>query len=126
MLHAGIAVAPGAPANVDLIVASGPSQVSGRRPHANSQPASELLLILFAREAEAWASPAVRVFATRPDQNSWFTFHDVPPGNYWIASVKDVEPNGWFDPDLLKTLASVAQAVSIVDGNSPELVVTIP
>jgi len=50
----------------------------------------------------------------------------VPPGDYWIAPVNDVEPNAWFDPELLKTLAANAQAVSVVDGNSPELVVALP
>ena len=66
------------------------------------------------------------MFATRPDQNDQFTFRDVPPGDYWVAPVQDVEPNAWFDPELLKTLAATAQAVSVADGNSPELVVTIP
>ena len=125
-LRSGITVAPGMSGAVVLTLASGPSPLSGRVSTGNGQPPRELFLILFAREAEAWASPAVQVFATQPDQNSRFAFRDVPPGNYWLAPVKDVEPNGWFDPELLKTLASGAQAVSVVDGNSPEFVVTIP
>ena len=125
-LNSGIEVAPGATANVDLIVASGPSQLSGRVRTASGQPARDLFLILVAREAEAWASPAVRVFATQPDQNSQFAFRDVPPGHYWITPMKDVEPNGWFDPELLKTLAAGAQELSVVDGNSPEVLVNGP
>jgi hypothetical protein len=124
-LTSGVTVASSATASVDLVLASGPSQLSGRI-RMTSQPPRELFLILFAREAEAWASPAVRVFATRPDQNNQFAFRDVPPGDYWIAPVTDVEPNAWFDPELLKALAATAQTVSVVDGNSPELVVTIP
>jgi protocatechuate 3,4-dioxygenase beta subunit len=124
-LSRGVTVGPGATASVDLILASGPSQLSGRI-RTTSPPPRELFLILFAREAEAWASPAVRVFATRADQNNQFTFRDVPPGDYWIAPVTDVEPNAWFDPELLKTLAANSQAVSVVDGNSPELVVALP
>jgi hypothetical protein len=125
-LSSGIEVAPGATANVDLIVASGPSQLSGRIRTASGQPARDLFLILFAREADAWASPAVRVFATQPDQNSQFIFRDVPPGNYWIAPIRDVEPHGWFDPELLKTLAAGAQELTVVDGNSPEILVSVP
>ena len=113
-------------ATVDLVLASGPSELSGRVRTSSGQPPREVFLILFAREVEAWAAPAVRVFATQPDQNSRFSFRDVPPGNYWIAPVKDVEPYAWYDPELLKTLAANAQAVSVVDGNSPELVVAIP
>jgi protocatechuate 3,4-dioxygenase beta subunit len=125
-LSSGITVTSDAMATVDLVLASGPSQLSGRIRTSSGQPTRAVFLILFARESEAWAAPAVRVFATQPDQNNQFTFREVPPGNYWIAPVKDVEPNGWLDPELLKTLATSAQPVSVVDGNSPELVVTIP
>ena len=111
---------------MDVIVASGPSQLSGRVRTASGQPARDLFLILFAREAEAWASPAVRVFATQPDQHSQFLFRDVPPGNDWIAPMRDVEPNGWFDRELLKTRAAGAQELTVVDGNSPAILVNVP
>jgi len=125
-VSSGIEVAPGTNADVNLILAIGPSPLSGRVRTASGQPARDLFLILFAREAEAWVSPAVRVFATQPDQNSQFIFRDVPPGNYLIAAIRDVEPNGWFDPELLKTLAAGAQELMVVDGNSPEILVNVP
>jgi hypothetical protein len=125
-LNGGIELKAGASVSVDVVVSGGPLQLSGRIRAAGGQPARNLFVVLFAREAEAWATPAVRVFATQPDQNSQFMFRDVPPGNYWIATLTDAEPNEWFDPELLKKLASGAQPLTVTPGFFPDIVVSVP
>jgi protocatechuate 3,4-dioxygenase beta subunit len=125
-LNSGIDLKPGASVSVDVLVSGSPLQLSGRLRSASGQPVRNLFVVLFARDAEAWATPAVRVFTTQPDQNSRFTFRDVPPGNYWIAPLTDAEPNEWFDPELLKKLASGAQALTVSPGVFPEIVVSVP
>jgi len=125
-LNGGIDLKPGASVSVDVVVSGSPLQLSGRLRTASGQPARNLFVVLFAREAEAWVTPAVRVFATQPDQKSQFTFRDVPPGEYWIAPLTDAEPNEWFDPALLKKLASGAQALTVSPGYFPDIVVAVP
>ena len=68
----------------------------------------------------------IRKAETRLDPALQFTFRDVPPGEYWIAPLTDAEPNEWFDPALLKKLASGAQALTVSPGYFPDIVVAVP
>jgi hypothetical protein len=125
-LNVGVDVKPGAPVGVDVVVSGSPLQLAGRLRAAGGQPVRNTFVVLFAREADAWMPPAVRVFATQPDQNGQFRFPDVPPGEYWAAPITDAEPNEWFDPALLKKLATGAQPLTVSPDNAPDVVVLIP
>jgi hypothetical protein len=40
----------------------------------------------------------------------------LPPGDYRMIAVDDVESGQWFDPALLRQLASAAMALTLGDG----------
>jgi hypothetical protein len=38
---------------------------------------------------------------------------NLPPGDYLVAATTDLEPNEWFDPKVLLSLAAAASRISL-------------
>ncbi len=45
-----------------------------------------------------------------------YSFANVPPGEYWLAPVADVEPGDWFDPTFLQRLEPTAIKETVGEG----------
>ena len=43
---------------------------------------------------------------------------DIPPGSYRLAAVTGMEPDAWFDPEVLKQLAGASVPVMIAKGEA--------
>ena len=43
-------------------------------------------------------------------------FRGLPPGEYLVAAIDDIEPNEWFDPALLQRLLPTAFKIAIAEG----------
>ena len=66
----------------------------------------------------ALVSPTRRVAMARPGNDGKFTVRDLPPGDYLIAAVDDLEPGEWMDPAFLAQLVTASINVSIADGET--------
>ncbi len=107
--------------NVDLEVISSEAQVAGRLRDRAGQPATELYMVLFARDPQAWTPPSRRVFGVRPDQNGRYVFPDVPAGDYLMAGLSGIDAGDWFDPAMLAKLAANASPVTVRRGDLLEI-----
>jgi hypothetical protein len=45
-----------------------------------------------------------------------YIFGNVPPGDYMLAAVTDLEQGAQYDPDFLKAIAGASVHVTIADG----------
>lgn len=99
------------------------STATGRLQTSSGAPASDVFVIAFAKDASLWGPGARRVRAVRPDVDGRYHFDDLPPGEYRIAAVTDVDPDEWQDPTFLAALvpASVAFTVGETDTQAPTL-----
>jgi hypothetical protein len=52
----------------------------------------------------------------RPSAEGAFRFGNLPPGDYRLAAVDDIEPGQWDDPAILQQLLSMSIPLSIADG----------
>jgi len=77
---------------------------------------ADYTLVLFAQDNTYWASPSRRIMTARTAKDGTFTFRRVPPGDYALAAVDDVEPGEWYDPAFLQRLAPSAIKVTIGEG----------
>ena len=54
----------------------------------------------------------------RPATDGAFAFHDLPPGEYFLAALTDIEPDAWQEPGVLDSLAAVAGRVTLNEGEA--------
>jgi len=80
------------------------------------QPTAEYSVIIFPSDNRYWVPLARRVRSARPSTDGQFSFSGLPPGDYRLAAVTDVEPGAWYDPALLQQLQPVSVTVRLVDG----------
>jgi hypothetical protein len=52
----------------------------------------------------------------RPGTDGKYSFVDLPPGDYVLAAVSDMEPDAWRDPAFLRSLVVGGVRVTIGEG----------
>ena len=80
------------------------------------RPTSDFTIIIFPTDNRFWQPPARRIASSRPGTDGKFTFRELPPGDYRITAVTDVEPGEWFNPDFLQQLVSSSISVTLQAG----------
>jgi protocatechuate 3,4-dioxygenase beta subunit len=78
--------------------------------------ASDYTVILFSRDQTKWRPLSRWILSSRVAGDGTFSYANVPPGNYWLAPVDDVEPGEWFDPTFLQRIEPTAIQVTIGEG----------
>lgn len=112
-------VRPGAPISDLTVTMTRPgTELVGRVLDASGVPTSELSIVAFAKDATSWHWQSRRIHSEHLASDGTFVIHDLPPGDYLIAALRDVEPDEWFDPDLLHQLVPLSIGVRLVQGNT--------
>jgi uncharacterized protein (DUF2141 family) len=103
-------------ANVSVTLTDKRTELSGTFQSASGQPAVEYFMIAFSQDPQHWRAGARRSQFTRPATNGRFVFSDLPPGEYFLAALKDLEIPAWQDPSFLEQAARVAIRLTVVEG----------
>jgi len=91
-----------------------------------SQQAKDYTVVVFADEPQKWTLPNSRyVTATRPDQEGRFQIKNLPAGGYYAIAVDYLAQGEWNDPDVLERLKPKATSVSIGEGDTRTLNLTL-
>lgn len=101
------------------------ARVSGRMIDAAGLAAPEYFVILFPENAAQWGWQARRIVQARPGHDGTFLFNGLPPGDYLLAAVTDVDQNEWFDAEFLKSLTSAAIKLSVAAGDTKQQVIQV-
>ena len=73
------------------------TELSGTLQTAASAPAPDHFVVAFAADRAFWRPAARRIQSRRPSTDGRFVFRDLPPGDYFIAALTDLEPADLFD-----------------------------
>ena len=92
------------------------AQLTGTITNQRGQPAPEQTLILYPADERYWIPQSRRIRSTRPATDGQFTFAGIPPGDYKIVAMVDVETGAWFDPAFLQQIDAASTRVTIGDG----------
>jgi uncharacterized protein (DUF2141 family) len=92
------------------------AEVSGRMVDGRGQPMPDYFVILYPANPDWWGWRARRILQTRPGHDGTFRFGSLPPGDYLLAAVTDVDQNEWFDAEFLKSLIASSIRVSVAAG----------
>ena len=80
------------------------------------KPVPDYTLVVFATDQRMWLPGSRRIQAVRPATDGRFSFKGLPPGEYRLAALVDVEQGQWFDPAFLREIGGAGIAVSLGRG----------
>ncbi len=103
-------------ANVNVEFTDKFTDLKGTLQSPTGQPTADFTVIVFPTDQRLWVPLGRRIRSARPSTDGKFAFSGLPPGDYRIAAVTDVEPGAWNDPALLQQLLSASLAVRLVEG----------
>ena len=73
-------------------------ELSGTIQDASGRPTADFTIVLFPSDSRYWLPQSRRIASTRPGTDGRFTIRGIPPGDYRLTAVTDVEPGEWYDP----------------------------
>jgi hypothetical protein len=92
------------------------TELSGRLQTPTGQPASDVFVIAFSADRRMWGAGARRVRAVRPAVDGVFSIADLPPGDYLLGAVTDVDADEWQRPAFLEQLAPASIKITLGEG----------
>jgi hypothetical protein len=114
VLNGPLRISGTASGTLDIILGIGGGQVSGTLTDRKSQPVPVTQVVLV---------PGTRdrldlYRAGNSDENGHFNFVGITPGDYKVFSWDGLEPNAWFDPDVLAQSETKGVSVRVTDSSS--------
>jgi len=91
-------------------------EVSGTIQDTQGKPTAEYTIIIFPTDNRYWLPQSRRILSSRPGTDGKFTFRNLPPGDYRITAVSDVEPGEWYNPDFLSQLVNASIQIQVAEG----------
>jgi hypothetical protein len=92
------------------------SELSGTLQTASGAPASDVFVVAYATNPAMWGPRARRVQAVRPGVDGGFSLKDLPPGEYYLSAVTEVEQEELQEPKFLEELVKASIKISIGEG----------
>jgi hypothetical protein len=93
-----------------------PAQISGVILDAGGRPAQEYFIVAYAADRSFWMPQSRRVRSVRPGTTGRFTLSGLPPGDYYICALTDVENNRLSTPEFLEPLIQASLKISLAEG----------
>ena len=103
-------------AGVTLTLSDRRPSVSGTLSTTTGRPASGYFVVAFPADRAAWRSPSRRIISTRPATSGAFELTDLPPGEYRVAVLTDLDAADLGDPAFLETLTGAAVTIVLGEG----------
>jgi len=89
-------------------------QISGDR----NRPDTDATVIVFSEDANRWNIGSRYVRTARPNQDGRYTLRGMPPHDYLVVAVKDMEPGQFQDPEFLESIKAQAVRISLNEGET--------
>jgi hypothetical protein len=104
------------PVRVTVRFSKEDTELAGTLRDATDRPVTLFTIVVFAADRSFWTPLSRRIRVVRPADDGRFTMRGLPPGEYRIAAVTDVEDGRWFDPAFLRGLESSSVPVRMMAG----------
>jgi protocatechuate 3,4-dioxygenase beta subunit len=94
------------------------TELTGVVTNERNQPGPEYTLVVFPADSHYWSGTSRRIQSTRPGTDGRYTFRNLPPGEYRIAPLFDLEPGATSDPAFLQQLEATSLRVTLRPGET--------
>jgi hypothetical protein len=92
------------------------SGLSGTLQASSRAASSDVFVLAYTTDQRLWTHRTRRVQAVRPDVQGRYLFEDLPPGDYYVAVLTDVDADEWLDPGFLDALVPASLTLTIAEG----------
>jgi hypothetical protein len=92
------------------------TRMSGVLTGSNGTPNADYTVVIFPDDQRYWIPFARRMRSTRPSTDGKFGFSGLPPGEYRLAAVTDVDASELQQPDFLRQLLGASIGVRLIAG----------
>lgn len=116
--EAPLRVDPAEPVEWIITMTDQPPTLTGRFVDPAGRPAPDYHVVVFPTDRAQWIPGSRRVRTTRPATDGLFTIRGLPPGEYYLAAVPDLESGEWNDAAVLAALVNASARVTIRDGET--------
>ena len=117
LLDGPVLIRPGTTiADTVLMYTDRPTEIAGTLHTPAGDPTADYFIIAFASDRKHWTPMNRRQMMARPASNGRYAISNLPPGEYLVAAVTDVEPGSWWDPAWLEQLQTGAVRVTLAEG----------
>jgi hypothetical protein len=78
-------------------------------------PASGYFIVVFPTERRWWRPDGRRLASARPATDGQFVMRDLPPGEYYLAALTDLDTASWQSPAFLDQIVAGALKLIVTD-----------
>jgi hypothetical protein len=122
VLDSPLVIAGTAAGNMEVVVSSESGKVEGSLVDERSDPAPAAQVVLVPNRSRGRAD----LYKTAvTDSAGRFSFGGVAPGDYKVFSWREIDPFGWFDPDVLERSESRGVPVHVSESSVESVAVRI-
>jgi hypothetical protein len=93
-----------------------PTEISGTVLDEAGRAAPGFPIVVFSTDRAYWTVGSRRVQQVRPSSDGKFKLGGLPPGEYYVSAVTDLDPTDLYDPAFLERLAAMSFKISLADG----------
>jgi hypothetical protein len=94
------------------------TDLSGTVTNDRGEADTDATIVIFSADRERWTPMTRFVRTARPAQDGRYSLRGMPPHDYLVVAVRDVEPGQWQDPDFLESVRDQALRVSLGEGET--------
>ncbi len=102
--------------NITVVLSDRTTELSGTVRDAKGDGMSALTVIAFSIDQQYWRPQSRYIQVGRTDQAGAYRIRGLPPGDYLVLAVDDVEQGEWFDPAFLADAQAAAKKLSLSEG----------
>jgi hypothetical protein len=89
------------------------TEIAGTLQTPAGAPAPEYFIVVFTTERRWWRPDGRRLAFTRPATDGQFSLRDLPPGEYYIAALTDLDTATWQTPEFLEQVVPGALRLAL-------------
>jgi hypothetical protein len=114
--EAPLRVNPGEALEWTITYTDKPAGLTGTLRDSGGGAAADYYILVFSSDRRHWTPGSRRVRTTRPATDGSYSVKGLPPGEYFLAALTDLETGEWNDPTLLEQLVTASAKVTVKDG----------
>ena len=103
---------------VQIVFSQKTTDLSGAVTDDRNRPVLDATVVIFPANRERWTFQSRYVRTMRPDTNGRFSIQNLPPEDYLIIAVQNLEQGQGSDPEFLTRAREEARAFSLVEGET--------